>query len=76
MSNIFLMNSKLMATFALVVGLAAVGAVAAGTVMVSQQAFAGDDDGHHHHKCQTGSGNDFPGRGPGGHCPPGLSKND
>jgi hypothetical protein len=38
MSNIFLMNSKLMATFAIVVGLAAVGAVAAGTVMVSQQA--------------------------------------
>jgi hypothetical protein len=61
-----------MTTLAIAVALAAVGALAAGTITFAQEAFA---DGHHH-KCRTGSGSEFPGNGPGGHCPPGLSKND
>jgi hypothetical protein len=32
------------------------------------------DDGGHHKKCKLPNGNDFPGRGPGGNCPPGLSR--
>jgi hypothetical protein len=61
-----------MTTLAIAVALAAEGALAAGTVTFTLDAFAGG----HHHKCRTGSGNEFPVNRPGGHCPPGLSKND
>jgi hypothetical protein len=32
------------------------------------------DVGAGHHKCKLPNGNDFPGRDPGGHCPPDLTK--
>ena len=51
------MNTKLLATFAIVVALGAVGALAAGTILVAQQASATDDDhgDHGHHGCDRGS---------------------
>ena len=52
------MNTKLLGTFAVAIALAAVGALAVGTVMVGQQASAGgsDDDEHHgHHGCDKHS---------------------
>ena len=68
------MNHTKLVTIGLIV---AVGLVAGLAVIPSLSApSAQADGGGHRHKCQTGSGNDFPGRGPGGHCPPGLSKND
>jgi hypothetical protein len=51
------MNTKLLATFAIVVALGAVGALAAGTILVAQQASADDDhgEGHGHHGCARDS---------------------
>jgi hypothetical protein len=46
-----LMNTKLLATFAIVVASALVGALAAGTIMVAQQASAGGDNDESHHGC-------------------------
>lgn len=48
------MNTKLLAVFAIVVALGSVGALAAGTITVAQQASATDDD-HPHHGCDRGS---------------------
>ncbi len=49
------MNTKLLVAFAIVVALGLVGALAAGTIMVGQQASAGDDHHERHHGCDKHS---------------------
>lgn len=70
------MNNTKIVTIGLIVAVGLVAGLAVIPSLSAPNAQATDDGGHHKHKCKTGSGKDFPGRGPGGHCPPGLSKND